>query len=222
MRSFYFARTIIAERAILNYVKIYRDSYKRFWKKYNKKTKEWRMIMKCWETDETEEAKKLYKKAKENLRKTNQKALNAFLKKYGLSDFNALDRTEKCMRFRVKTNDEKILRKYGFKPREEWLDNGALYDTNVVNYVRRNYFYLFKMDEENPSKVAVEENFQNALFEGVIDTNNTLWFNIAPGESYRCGMNELLLMMDIIYQMTKDGILEKIEVNEKYGDYTYF
>lgn len=48
-------------------------------------------------------------------------------------------------------------------------------------------FYLFKMDEEDPSKIAVEEDFANPLLQGWIDTRdeyNTLWFDVTPWGTY--------------------------------------
>lgn len=71
------------------------------------------------------------------------------------------------MKFRVKTNDAEVLKKYGFKLPEEWLKSG--------------------------------------LLEG------TYFGSILPlGGTYHSGMDDLILMMDTIYQLTKDGLLERI------------
>lgn len=119
------------------------------------------------------------------------------------------------MKFKVKTSDAEVLKKYGFKLPEEWLASGALDGTNVSEYCMMDgCFYMFKMDEDEPTKIAVETDFDNALLEGWIDTrngNNTLWFDVIPWGTYHSGMSELLPMMDVIYQMTKDGLLERIE-----------
>lgn len=119
------------------------------------------------------------------------------------------------MRFKVKINDMEILKKYGFKLPEEWLASGELDGTNVTEgCMMDNCFYMFKMDGEDPSKIAVEDEFGNPLLEGWIDTRdgrNTLWFDVEPCGTYHTGMDELLPMMDMIYQLTMDGLLERID-----------
>lgn len=119
------------------------------------------------------------------------------------------------MKFKVKTSDVDTLKKYGFKLPEEWLASGALDGTNVSEYCMMDgCFYIFGMDEENPSKIAVEDEFGNPLLEGWVDTRegrNTLWFDITPWGTYHSGMDELLPMMNVIYQLTMDGLLERID-----------
>lgn len=121
------------------------------------------------------------------------------------------------MRFKIKTDDVEVLEKYGFKLPEEWLASGALEDTNVSEHcMMKGCFYIYQMDEENPSKIAVADEVGNPLFEAWIDTRegrNILWFSIRPFDSFYSSMDELLPMMDIIYQLTKDGLLERIENN---------
>lgn len=122
------------------------------------------------------------------------------------------------MRFKVKTSDVDTLKKYGFKLPEEWLESGALDGTNVSDGCLMNgCFHMFKMDEENPSKIAVDDEVENPLLEGWIDTRdnrNILWFNVMPWGTYYSGMDELLPMMDVIYRMAKDGLLERIDEDD--------
>lgn len=119
------------------------------------------------------------------------------------------------MKFKVKTTDVEVLKKYGFRLPEEWLASGALEGTNVDEYCMIDgRFYMFRMDEEDTSKIAVEGEFGNPLLEGWIDTydgRNTLWFDAIPLGTFHTGMDDLLPMMDVIYQLTKDGLLERIE-----------
>lgn len=119
------------------------------------------------------------------------------------------------MRFKVKTTDVEVLKKYGFKLPEEWLASGALDGTNVSEGCMMNgCLYMFGMDEEDPSKIAVEDEAGNPLIEGWIDTRedrNTLWFDVEPCGTYHISMDELLPMMDMIYQLTMDGLLERID-----------
>lgn len=119
------------------------------------------------------------------------------------------------MKFKVKTSDVDTLKKYGFKLPEEWLASGALDGTNVSkDCMMDGCFYLFKMDEEDPSKIAVEEDFTNPLLQGWIDTrdeDNTLWFDVTPWGTYHSEMDDLLPMMVVIYQLTMDGLLERID-----------
>lgn len=119
------------------------------------------------------------------------------------------------MKFKVKTSDAGALKIYGFKLPEEWLASGALDGTNVSEgCMIDGCFYIFGMDEENPSKIAVEYEVGNPLIEGWIDTRegrNTLWFDVEPCGTYHISMDELLPMMDVIYQLTKDGLLERDE-----------
>lgn len=119
------------------------------------------------------------------------------------------------MRFKVNTSDVDVLKKYGFKLPEEWLACGALDGTNVSKYCMIDgCLYMFQMDEEDPSKIAVEDEFGNPLLEGWIDTRdgvNTLWFDVIPWGTYHSGMDDLLPMMELIYQLTKDGLLERID-----------
>lgn len=117
------------------------------------------------------------------------------------------------MKFTVKKNDAEVLKKYGFKLPEEWISSGALDGTNVCRgCMLDNCYYIYQMDEENPSKIAVETDFGNPLLTGWIDTRdgrNTLWFDVVPWGTYHTGMDDLFLMMDIVHQLTLDGILEK-------------
>lgn len=119
------------------------------------------------------------------------------------------------MKFRVKTNDAEVLKKYGFKLPEEWLKSGLLEGTNVSKYCMMDgCFYIYQMDEEDSSKIAVEDEFKNPLLTGWIDTRNdrnTLWFDVIPWGTYHSGMDDLILMMDVIYELTLDGLLERIE-----------
>lgn len=119
------------------------------------------------------------------------------------------------MKFKVKTSDVDTLKKYGFKLPEEWLASGALDGTNVSECCMIDgCLYVFGMDKEDPSKIAVEDEVGNPLIEGWIDTRegrNTLWFNAIPWGTYHIGMDELLPMMDVIYQLAIDGLLERID-----------
>lgn len=119
------------------------------------------------------------------------------------------------MKFIVKTNNADILKKYGFMLPEEWLASGAFDGTSASDgYMIEDCFYMFKMDEEYPSKIAVEEDFAYPLLQGWIDTRygkNTLWFDAIPWGTFHSGMDDLLPMMDVIYQLTIDGLLERDE-----------
>lgn len=118
------------------------------------------------------------------------------------------------MRFKVKTNNTEVLKKYGFKLPEEWLANGALDGTNVSEgCLIDGCFYMFGMDEEDPSKIAVEST-GNPIIEGWIDTRegrNTIWFDVEPYGTCHIGMYDLLPMIDVVYQLTMDGLLERID-----------
>lgn len=122
------------------------------------------------------------------------------------------------MRFKVKTSDVEVLKKYGFHLPEKWLSSGALNGTNVSEgCMMDGCFYIYQMDEENPLKIAVEDEAENPLLTGWIDTRenrNTLWFDVIPWGTYHSGMDDLLLMMNMIYQLTIDGLLERIEEDE--------
>ena len=122
------------------------------------------------------------------------------------------------MIFKVKTNDKEILKKYGFMLPNEWLSSGALDGSNVDKYCMMDgCFYMYKMDEEEPSKIEVECDYRNPSLTGWIDTRderNILWFDAVPNCTYHIGMDDLILMMDVIYQLIKDGLLERIDENE--------
>lgn len=119
------------------------------------------------------------------------------------------------MKFKVKTTDIEVLKKYGFKLDREWLASGAFDDTNMDEHsLIGGCFYIYQMDEENPLKIAVDDDFGNPLLEGWIDTrnrNNTLWFDVIPYGTYHSCMDDLLLMMNVIYELTRDGLLERVE-----------
>lgn len=123
------------------------------------------------------------------------------------------------MRFKVKTTDAEVLKKYGFKLPEEWLASGALDDANVNEYsMIDERFYIYQMDEEDPSKIATDDvDGGNPLIEGWIDIrngSNTLWFDVTPCGTYHSSMEDLLTMMNVIYELTRDGLLERVEEDE--------
>ena len=123
------------------------------------------------------------------------------------------------MEFIINKKNFHRLKEYGFKLPEEWLTSGALEGTNVNEYCMMDgCYYIYLMDGENPFKIAVEDS-GNPLLEGWVDTRpgeyGILWFDAIPYCTYHVGMDDLEMMMDIIYRMTKEGILERIDIKLK-------
>lgn len=118
------------------------------------------------------------------------------------------------MKFIVDKKNFGRLKDFGFKLPDEWLTSVAFEGTNMTNECMiDNCYYAFLMDSENPSRISVDD-YGNPLLMGWVDTRpeeyGVLWFDAIPFCTYHVEMNDLEMMMDIIYSMTREGILKKM------------
>lgn len=116
------------------------------------------------------------------------------------------------MKFIVNKKDFHGLKEYGFKLPDEWLESGLLDETNIKDCMMDNCYYTYLF--ESTSQIAVDD-YGNPLLMGWIDTRpknyGILWFDVIPYCTYHAEMDDLEMMMDIIYKMTREGILKKSE-----------
>ena len=107
------------------------------------------------------------------------------------------------------------LRKYGFElgrilkekePYSEILDGCSYKDDLWL------YFYI-PIDEDSGEYVNDDCGLYHPVSAWVDtrDNKNILWFDTMPYCTYHMEMDELNPMVDIIYQLVSDGVLEKVE-----------
>ena len=93
------------------------------------------------------------------------------------------------------------LRKYGFKPREEWDEVNMKYCPSKDSYV------IFAMDLDEDRDVY-EDNEVPVCYIEIEPKSRYLWCEAIPCCSYYIEGDELDIITDTIYKMTLDGILE--------------
>lgn len=109
--------------------------------------------------------------------------------------------------------DPEILKKYGFKTGKEWAKKERCLQGSGYEY-QHNWYHKFLMDEEEPDKILyADEQYDQPLVEITIrigeEYNNDLYIDCTPSGTYHIGGYELDIVAETIYDLVKDGILEK-------------
>ena len=97
----------------------------------------------------------------------------------------------------------KELRKYGFRPWEEWDDGVA----NI--YPSKGSWLIFALDpEEDRYEIMYAEDDLPACYIEIDPETRRLWCEAIPFGTYHISGWELDIITDTIYKMAQDGILE--------------
>ena len=122
------------------------------------------------------------------------------------------------MKFRIKDGvNLEDLRKYGFELGSV-LKQQAPYDEILMGCDYKDDWWLameIPVDEDTGEfRPNYDDGDYRPTVEAWVDTRNgknLLWFDATPECTYHIGMDELHFMVNIIYEMMLDGIIEKIE-----------
>lgn len=102
--------------------------------------------------------------------------------------------------------DLKRLRQYGFKPGNEWKDERFL---NGCDYMLP-WWHKCSMDPDNPECVYYsDDDYDQPMVHICIRDDRTIYADLTPECTYHVGGSELSVLMETVYDMVRDGILEK-------------
>lgn len=105
-----------------------------------------------------------------------------------------------------------VLKKHGFKTGKEWADAGERCLGPGHEY-QHGWYHKFLMDEEEPEKIAyTDEEYAIPRVQISVRTDekfgNDIYVDCAPSCTYHIGGYEMDIVLETIYKLTKDRILE--------------
>lgn len=117
--------------------------------------------------------------------------------------------------------DIEQLRKYGFKTGKEWADQGERCLIGEGYKYQHGWYHKFLMDEEDPNKILyANEEYDQPVVKISVRTEkdvlgneflNNLYIDCTPWCTYHIGGSDLDIVTETIFDLAKDGLLEKAE-----------
>lgn len=107
-----------------------------------------------------------------------------------------------------------VLRKYGFKTGKEYADAGERCLEGIGYEYQHGWYHKFLTCEEDPNKIvyADEEN-DIPMVQISVRTEakffNDVYVDCAPCYTYHIGGYDMDIVLETIFEMTRDGILER-------------
>lgn len=110
------------------------------------------------------------------------------------------------------------LRKYGFKTGKEWADQGERCLEGTGYEYQHDWYHKFLMDEDNPGKILyADEEYDQPVVHIAIrigeNFDSDLYIDCTPSGSHHIGGSELDIVVEIIYDLVNDGLMEKVTPN---------
>lgn len=116
------------------------------------------------------------------------------------------------MEVQLKVKDDvnmEQLRQYGFKLGTEWKGERFL---NGCDYML-SWWHKCSMDPDNPERVYyADDEYDQPMVHVCIRDDRTLYADVTPSCTYSVSGGELSALMETIYDMVHDGILEKVRI----------
>lgn len=115
------------------------------------------------------------------------------------------------MRLKVKDDvDLEDLRKYGFKPGKEWAKAGERCMGYGYEYQHEEY-HKFLLEDNGKVRYANEEYDQPTIQISVHTESRTIDVDCVSEYSYRIGTPEMDIVLETIFRLAQDGLLEMEE-----------
>lgn len=105
--------------------------------------------------------------------------------------------------------DFEELRKYGFKPGQEWAKTERCTGKYHATY---DWWLKYAMDEEEPDKVAyTSDEYDIPCVELGIKPNGVVYIDYSVESTYHIGGSDVEVVNDTLFDMITAGILIKVD-----------